>query len=331
MAGDLVLVTGGAGFIGSHLVEALLARGYRVRVLDNLFTGNLDYLPKDPNLEFVQGDVTDYETCLEAMAGVVGVFHLAAMSKVLPSLSDPSMIDFCTRQNIDGTACVLRAALVHKDAVRKVVYSGSSTYYGGGALPNRETAPHDCQTPYALTKYVGETFCELFSKLHGLPTVRLRYFMAYGPRQPSEGAYAVVTGVFKRKWEAGETLPILGTGKQTRDFIHVSQLAEGNIRAFEADTQSATINLGSGRAHTILELAQIYSDDLDFQPPRVPDIPHSLADLTECEKQLGWVPEDDVIGYLKDQVRELCWQSPGKYKVPGWLSEEMSAAAASRA
>jgi nucleoside-diphosphate-sugar epimerase len=329
MAGDLVLVTGGAGFIGSHLVEALLARGYRVRVLDNLFTGNLDYLPEDPNLEFVQGDVTDYETCLQAMDRVTGVFHMAAMSKVLPSLADPSMIDFCTRQNVDGTACILRAALTHKESVRKLIYSGSSTYYGGGPLPNRESVAHDCQTPYALTKYVGETYCELFTKLHGLPTIRLRYFMAYGPRQPSEGAYAVVTGVFKQKWKAGETLPILGSGKQTRDFIHVSQLAEGNIRAFEADATSATINLGSGQAHTILELAQIYSDDLEFHPPRVPDIPHSLADQTECQKYLGWVPEDDVIGYLKDQVRELCWQSPGKYKAPAWLSDGMSAAAAS--
>lgn len=318
-----LLVTGGAGFIGSHVVESLLARGNRVRVLDNLFTGKREYLPSTAKLEFIEGDVTDHETCLAAMADVDGVFHMAAMSKVLPSLANPEMIDFCAAQNAQGTANVLKAALKHRDRVKKIVYSGSSTYYGAGGLPNREDGRHDCQTPYAVTKYVGEMYCELFSKLHKLPTIRLRYFMTFGPRQPTSGPYAIVTGVFMDRWLRGEPPIILGTGQQTRDFIHVSEVAEANVRAFESDVTDATINVGTGTSISILDLAHIFSDEIVYQPPRVPDIPHSLADTARIHRLLGWVPTTDVVGYFKDEVRRLVRQSPAKYKVPKWLQCEL--------
>lgn len=323
-----LLVTGGAGFIGSHVVEALLKRSHKVRVLDNLFTGKREYLPKHERLEFIEGDVTNYETCLAAVEGVDGVIHMAAMSKVLPSLANPEMIDFCAAQNAGGTANVLKAALKHKDRIKKVVYSGSSTYYGRGSLPNREDGPHDCQTPYALTKYVGEMYCELFTKLHHLPTIRLRYFMAFGPRQPTSGPYAIVTGVFMDQWAEGKPLTILGTGHQTRDFIHVSEIAEANCRAFESDVTDATINVGTGKAISILDLAHIFSDDLVFLPPRVPDIPHSLADTDRIRRLLGWVPKTDVVGYFKDEVRRLVRENPAKYKAPKWLENERVAVAA---
>lgn len=326
-----VLVTGGAGFIGSHVVEQLLARSYRVRVLDNLFTGSLDYLPEHEALEFVEGDVTDEETCLAAMEGVEGVFHMAAMSKVLPSLANPEMIDFCTQQNVQGTANVLKAALKHKDRVRKLIYSGSSTYYGTTPVPNLEDGPHDCQTPYAVTKYVGEMYCELFAKLHDFPTIRLRYFMTFGPRQPTTGPYAIVTGVFKKLWANGEPLTILGTGEQTRDFIHVAEVAEANIRAFESAATDATINVGTGTSISILRLAKIFSDDLIYAPPRVPDIPHSLADTTRCRELLGWVPSTDVVAYFEDEVRRLIDEEPGRYKEPGWLRSGQAGATEPRA
>lgn len=321
-----VLVTGGAGFIGSHVVEALLRRSYGVRVLDNLFTGRREHLPAHADLEFIEGDVTDYKTCLDVMDGIDGVFHMAAMSKVLPSLGDPDMIDFCTEQNVQGTANVLKAALRHKDRIRKLVYSGSSTYYGANPVPDYEDMPHDCQTPYAVSKYVGEMYCELFTKLHGLPTIRLRYFMTFGPRQPASGPYAIVTGVFKNQWLNGEPLTILGTGHQTRDFIHVSEVAEANVRAFESEVTDATINVGTGKAISILDLAHIFSDNLIYGPPRVPDIPHSLAETTRCHELLGWVPSTDVTAYFKDEVRELVGTAPGKYETPAWLAAEARSA-----
>jgi nucleoside-diphosphate-sugar epimerase len=325
-----LLVTGGAGFIGSHVVEALLKRSYKVRVLDNLFTGNIDYLPTHGDLEFLEGDVTDYDMCLAAMEDVDGIFHLAAMSKVLPSLANPEMIDFCAAQNAAGTANVLKAALKHKDRVKKLIYSGSSTYYGAGPVPNLEDGPHDCQTPYAVTKYVGEMYCELFTKLHHLPTIRLRYFMTFGPRQPTTGAYAIVTGVFMNRWMQGDPLVILGTGSQTRDFLHVSEVAEANVRAFESDVTNATINVGTGNATTIRELAHVFSDQLEYRPARVPDMPHSLADTSRIRQLLGWVPKTDVINYFKDEVRRIARENPGKYATPSWLAREMSVADSER-
>jgi UDP-glucose 4-epimerase len=232
------------------------------------------------------------------------------------------MLHFCAHQNVNGTAQLLLAARERKDRIRKVIYSGSSTYYGGGQLPNREDVLPDCQTPYAVTKYFGEQYCELFTRLHGLPSIRLRYFMVYGPRQPDSGPYAVVNGVFMDNWKSGQPLTILGDGQQTRDFVHVSEVAEANIRAFESDITDATINVGTGHAISILDLANIFSDKLVFKPPRVPDIPHSLADTSRLKNLLGWVPSRNVVDYFKEEIREMVRDSPARYIPPGWLSAE---------
>jgi len=318
---SLVLVTGGAGFIGSHLCEALLTRKYRVRVIDNLFQGNLANLPESENLEFIEGDVTDYDTCLSVMEGVEGVFHMAAMSKVLPSLEDPDLIDFCTEQNVIGTSNVLRAVLANKDKVRKLIYSGSSTYYGDNPPPHTEDQKECCQTPYAMSKYFGELYCKLFTRLHGIPTIRLRYFMAYGPRQPSTGAYAVVTGVFMKKWLANEPLTMVGDGTQTRDFIHVSDIAEGICRAFECDATDAEINIGTGRSMSINALADLISSERVQMPPRQVDIPHQQADITVMKKLLDWEPKIDAVDYFKTLIRETIEKNPGKYREPDWMKE----------
>jgi nucleoside-diphosphate-sugar epimerase len=318
-----VLVTGGAGFIGSHVVEALLARSYRVRVLDNLITGSTEYLPQDGNVEFMYGDVTDATTCQEAVAGVDGVFHLAAMSKVAPTL-DPEMIDFCTRQNVIGTANILAAALRSKDRVRKVVYAATSACYGANPIPTNEGLWPDLQTPYALTKYVGELYCQQYTRRFGLPTVRLRYYMAFGPRQPGSGPYRVATGVFMKNWIEGKPLPIMGTGHQTRDYIHVAELAEANVLAFESDATDATINVGTGHNIAILDIAKIFSDNVEFVEPRTGDIPHQLCDTARMRKILGWMPKRDVVAYFKDEVRRLVRENPGLSK-PSWLRLEEGA------
>ena len=206
-----VLVTGGAGFIGSHLCEGLLARGYAVRVLDSLVYGRREWVPA--TCEFIAGDIRDLETCRRAAAGMDGVFHCAAMSRSGPS---QDQIDLCTQSNISGTQNMLLAA---RDAgVRRFIYSGSSTYYGNRAVPHRESDPPDLLNIYGLTKKVGEDYCLLFDKNFGLACVVLRYFNVYGPRQPQTGAYALVLGIFLNRLAEHKALEIHGDGNQRRDF-----------------------------------------------------------------------------------------------------------------
>ncbi len=280
---DLVLVTGGAGFIGSHLSERLLARGYRVRVLDNLSFGRREWVPA--GAEFVEGDIGDLAACHAACAGTTGVFHAAAMSRAGPSID---AIDTCTQQNIVGTQNVLIAA---RDAkVRKLVYSGSSTYYGNRPAPHREDAEPDFLNFYALSKAVGEQYCRMFDRLFDLPTVVLRYFNVYGPRQPQVGAYALVLGIFLRRWADGKTLEIHGSGAQRRDFIHVVDVADANIAAFESDRHAVTYNVGSGGNVSIKELADLISADQEMTARRPGDAEVTLADIGAIRAELGWGP-----------------------------------------
>jgi nucleoside-diphosphate-sugar epimerase len=280
---DLVLVTGGAGFIGSHLSESLLARGYRVRVLDNLVYGRVQWIP--PAAEFIQGDIGDLETCRRACDGVAGVFHAAAMSRAGPSLD---AIDACTRQNIVGTQNLLIAA---RDAgAKKFIYSGSSTYYGDQPGPHKEDMRPNFLNFYALSKYVGEEYCRLFDAALNFPTVVLRYFNVYGPRQPQAGAYALVLGVFLRRWREHRPLEIHGTGAQRRDFIHVRDVADCNIVAYESSVRNITFNVGSGTNISVKELADLISPDQLYAPRRAGDAEVTLADISRITATLGWRP-----------------------------------------
>lgn len=291
---ECMLVTGGAGFIGSHLTARLLAEGYRVRVLDNLTQGNRAWVPAEA--ELIEGDIVDAATCKQACEGVAGVFHMAAMSKVAPSIDK---FEFCTEQNIIGTQNLLVAA---RDAkVKKVVYSGSSTYYGNQKAPQREDSLPDCLNPYALSKYVGEQFCEMFTRLYALPTISLRYFNVYGPRQPGVGAYALVLGIFLRQHRANEVLTIHGTGEQRRDFVHVRDVVEANLLAMRSDAKGTVLNVGSGTNHSVKEIADIISSNQVFGPRRAGDAEITLADTSRIRQTLGW--EAKVT--LEDGLREL--------------------------
>ncbi len=289
-----MLVTGGAGFIGSHLSARLVELGYRVRVLDNLSQGKRAWVPAEA--EFIEGDVVDAATCREACEGVTGVFHMAAMSKVAPSIDN---IEFCTEQNVIGTQNLLVAARDKK--VKKVVYSASSTYYGNQPAPQRETSHPDCLNPYALSKYVGEQYCELFTRLYGLPTISLRYFNVYGQRQPSVGAYALVLGIFLHQKRTGRPLTIHGSGEQRRDFVHVCDVVEANIHAFNARAQGVALNVGSGKNHSVKELADMISNDQRFEPRRVGDAEITLADTSRVREALGW----EARVSLEEGLREL--------------------------
>lgn len=292
-----VLVTGGAGFIGSHLTEALLSRGYMVRVLDNLSQGRTDWLASHPSLEFRRGDICDLQTCIDACKDMHAVFHLAAMSKVAPSLENESMLDFCTTQNVLGTLNLLKAA--HRSQARKFIYSASSTAYGRTPPPHREASPPDCLNPYALTKYLGEQYCELYDKLYGLPTLSLRYFQVYGPRQPSSGNYAVVTGIFLEQRKSGTPLTIHGDGSQRRDFVYVGDVAEANIRALESPVHGTVINVGTGTSHSIKEIADLISADQMVGMPRRPgDMDETRADTSRCRSLLQWCPSTPLVPTL---------------------------------
>jgi nucleoside-diphosphate-sugar epimerase len=289
---ETMLVTGGAGFIGSHLVERLHALGHKVRVLDNLSQGRVEWI--HPSAEFIEGDITNLPLCRRACEGIAGVFHLAAMSKVAPSIDK---FEFCTEQNIIGTQNLLIAA---RDAkIRKLVYSGSSTYYGNGTPPQTENSLPNCLNPYAVSKYVGEQFCEIFTRLYHLPTVTLRYFNVYGSRQPAVGAYALVLGIFLDQRRRGEPLTVHGDGSQRRDFIHVSDVVEANLAAYASDVEGTVLNVGSGTNISIQEIANLISLHQVHLARRTGDAEVTLADISRIKNLLGWKPKMSFTEGLK--------------------------------
>ena len=279
-----VLVTGGAGFIGGHLSQALLDKGYQVRILDNLSYGKLEWAPH--GAELIVGDIRDLATCRQAMVGMDGVFHCAAMSRSAPSLDK---IDVCTAVNVVGTQNILIAA---RDAgIKKIVYSGSSTYYGSQPTPHREyETMSEFFNGYALSKFVGEEYCLLFDRVYGLPCVILRYFNVYGPRQPEEGAYALVLGLFLKRRAEGRALDIHGDGQQRRDFIHVRDVVAANILAFESPVHHDIFNIGSGTNIAIKDLAYLISPHHIHQAKRAADADVTLADISRAREKLQWQP-----------------------------------------
>jgi UDP-glucose 4-epimerase len=288
-----VLVTGGAGFIGSHLCEGLLAAGDRVRVLDSLIYGKREWVPGDA--EFIQGDIRDIEACQRAAEGMQAVLHCAAMSRSGPSQEN---LDFCTQANIAGTQNMLLAA---RDAgVKRFIYSGSSTYYGSRTPPHRESDPPDFLNIYGLTKRVGEQYCLLFDQGFGLPCIVLRYFNVYGPRQPETGAYALVLGIFLRRAAEGKTLEIHGDGQQRRDFVHVRDVVAANIAALSSTLRGEVFNVGSGTNISVQELADMISPDQVHTEGRKGDSAATLADIAKIKAALGWSPRVSFLDGLKE-------------------------------
>jgi nucleoside-diphosphate-sugar epimerase len=279
-----VLVTGGAGFIGSHLCEGLIARGLEVRVLDNLSYGRREWVPAQT--EFLEGDIRDPAACRRAAAGVHGVFHLAAMSRSGPS---QEQIELCTASNIVGTQNMLLAA---RDArAKRFIYSGSSTYYGNRTPPHRESDPPDLLNIYGVTKRVGEQYTLLFDQGFDLPSLVLRYFNVYGPRQPETGAYALVLGIFLKRRADGKVLEIHGDGRQRRDFVHVRDVVAANIAAYESSLRGEIFNVGSGTSLSVKELADLISPDQVHIEARKCDSLATLADISKIGAQLGWSPK----------------------------------------
>jgi nucleoside-diphosphate-sugar epimerase len=289
-----ILVTGGAGFIGSHLVETLVGAKYNVRVLDNLVSGRREWV--HPDAEFVQGDVSDKSTCLAAAQDMDGVVHMAAMSRVGPS---PDIAEICTQSNVVGTQNILLAAREHK--LQKVVYCGSSTFYGNQPVPHREyETPSELLNFYGLSKQVGEQYCLLFDKLFGVNTIILRYFNVYGPRQPQTGAYALVLGIFLRAWLKNEPVTLHGDGSQRRDFIHVKDVVRAIIMAYESKRHAEVYNVGSGSNTSVKELADMITPVQIMGPPRAGDSKETLADISRIKAALGWEPKISLVDGIKE-------------------------------
>ena len=298
-----VLVTGGAGFIGSNLVDRLLELEYKVRILDNLYTGFIRNVPlQDNRVEFYFGDILDKQVLKLALEGVEYVYHLAAMSKVLPSVKSPDMARFCTETNALGSWNVLNASR-EQGNIKKVVYAASSTYYGNRPAPHQEDMAPDFITPYAASKYEGEIQMKMFDSLFEVPTISTRFFMVYGPRQPSTGAYAIVTGVFAKQASEGKHLTIEGDGSHYRDFIHVADIVDGLILAQQSpDLCGDVVNLGSGTSFSVQDVADLVSSDQVHVDARKNDLEGTLADTCKMKRLLGYRVK-------KDFTREMAFMA----------------------
>jgi len=297
LGGRLALVTGGAGFIGSHLVDALLAGQARVRVLDDLSSGSLDNLAHARSrIEFIEADIRDAQACRRACEGATYVFHEAARGSVPRSMAEP---DATIAINVAGTAAVFTAA---RDAgVRRVVYASSSSVYGDSdALPKREGEEGKPLSPYAVSKVMNEQLASVFALCYGMEFIGLRYFNVYGPRQDPEGPYAAVIPRFFRASLAGEPPVVFGDGEQSRDFTYVSDAVAANLASARAPAAAcgAAYNIAGGKRTTVNELVRLVQEAAAGGGPparhvtaRAGDIAHSHADLGRARADLGYIPE----------------------------------------
>lgn len=297
------LVTGGAGFIGSHLVERLLARGMRVTVIDNYSTGrpaNLAHAAHNPNLSVHQADVSDSTSLLPLFAGVDWVFHLAALADIVPSIQLPMQYH---KSNVDGTFAVLEAS--RAAGVKRFVYAASSSCYGiPDRYPTPETAEARPQYPYALTKYVGEQYVMHWAQVYKLPCVSLRLFNVYGPRSRTSGTYGAVFGVFLAQKLAGRPFTVVSDGTQTRDFTFVTDVAEAFIKAAESGLSGEIMNVGSGNHYSVNRLVELLGGEKVHIPKRPGEPDCTFADIRKIRRLLGWEPctsfEDGVATMLKN-------------------------------
>lgn len=286
------LVTGGAGFIGSNIVEALVQSGADVRVLDNLANGKRENLAAfGGRVELVEGDIRDLEVCKRAVAGASVVLHLAALGSVPRSIADPATSN---EVNVTGTLNVLIAA---RDAgVKRVVFSSSSSVYGENpTLPKREDLVTLPISPYAVSKLAAESYTRVFAKVYGLETISLRYFNVFGPRQRADSPYAAVIPLFMQAALEGQALPINGDGLQSRDFTYVSNVVRANLLAATVvGVGGRTYNIACGERYSLLDivhaLAAASGRELacDHRPPRAGDVRHSQADISAAEQELGY-------------------------------------------
>ena len=294
-----IIVTGGAGFIGSNLVDKLVREGHEVKVIDNQSSDSNERFYWNDKTEQLPIDICDYNAIRPHFDDVEYVFHLAAESRIMPTLENPVL---AAQTNVTGTCTVLQCA---KEAgVKRVMYSSTSAAYGLiNDPPLTEDMRRDCLNPYSVTKVAGEDLCKMYTSLFGLETVIFRYFNVYGPREPVRGAYAPVTGIFIRQAYAGDKITIVGDGEQRRDFIHVDDIVEANMRAAVADNVvGEIINVGSGVNHSIKELAEMVGKPYTHLPPRDGEAKSTLADITKLKTLLNLTPINKLEEYNNKKI-----------------------------
>jgi len=295
------LVTGGAGFIGSNLVDELVKLGHDVIVIDNEYSDAHDHFYWNHNTKNYKFDIRDYENTRPLYDGVDYVFHIAAEARIQPAILNPvGAISI----NSVGTCTVLQCA--REAGVKKLMYSSTSAGYGMNPQPNIETQPDDCLNPYSVSKVNGEKLCKMYTDLFDLDTVIFRYFNAYGERQPVRGQYAPVIGIFLRQLAAGEPLTIVGDGEQRRDFTYVKDIVNANIMAAlsnaDKEAYGQVYNVGSGINHSVNEVAAMISDDVKYIPPRLGEARISLANVDKIYDTFAWKPQQNLEEWVKKQI-----------------------------
>jgi UDP-glucose 4-epimerase len=313
-----ILVTGGAGFIGSHIVEGLLRAGHDVRVLDDFSSGreeNLAAVRRD--VEIVRGDCADPRVAKKAVKGIEAVFHEAAVPSVARSVDDPVLA-----HRANGTATLQMLVAARDAGVRRFMYAGSSSVYGNTPVsPKHERLVPAPLSPYALEKLTGESYLRLFSDLYGMETLTLRYFNVFGPRQDPSSAYSGVISLFTTALLRGKTPIYYGDGLQSRDFTYVANVVDGNLRALRAPVAKGdAINVATGKSVTLRELLAGIADLIgekpraERRPPRAGDVRHSLADIRKAKRLLGYVPQHDFATGLRKTVDWYREQLPARRK-----------------
>jgi len=294
------LVTGGCGFIGSNLVDRLINLFDEIVVIDNLSseTNEKFYYAKNKKVSYYKRDICDYENTRILYDGVDVVFHLAAESRIQPTLKNPIL---AAKTNTVGTCTVLQCS--NEAGVKRVIYSSTSSGYGlKNSIPLDEEMEDDCLNPYSVTKVAGEKLCKMYYDIYGLETIVFRYFNVYGERHPIKGQYAPVIGIFIRQKNDGEQLTVVGDGEKTRDFTHVYDIVEGNILAADLKNKKPVgqlINLGTGTNHSILKVAELVGGDITFIPARLGEAQDTKANNSKAKKLLGWEPKVKLEDWIK--------------------------------
>ena len=296
------LVTGGAGFIGSNLVDRLLELGHEVVVIDNEYSDAHDQFYWNEKAQNHHYDIRDYDNTRPLYDGVDYVFHIAAEARIQPAIENPIQ---AVSINSVGTCTVLQCA--REAGVKRVMYSSTSSAYGlKNELPNVETQPDDCLNPYSISKTNGEKLCSMYTDLYGLPTVIFRYFNVYGERQPLRGQYAPVVGIFLRQRAAGEPLTIIGDGEQRRDFTYVGDVVNANVMAAisnpDEEAFGQVYNVGCGKNYSVNELAAMISDKITNLPPRPAEARLSLANNRKICETFGWSPSMKLEDWIATQL-----------------------------
>jgi UDP-glucose 4-epimerase len=296
------LVTGGAGFIGSNLVDHLLEMGHEVIVIDNEYSDVHEQFYWNENAQNYKYDIRDYDNTRPLYDGVDYVFHIAAEARIQPAILNP--IEAVSINSV-GTCTVLQCA--REAGVKRVMYSSTSSGYGMNESPNVETQPDDCLNPYSVSKVNGEKLCKMYTSLYGLQTICFRYFNVYGERQPLRGQYAPVIGIFLRQRAAGEHLTIVGDGNQRRDFTHVSDVVKANILAatteVDSDAFGQVYNVGTGNNYSINEIAKMISNNITYVPPRIGESRVTLANNEKLKNTFGWKSQIQLENWISSQLK----------------------------